>query len=417
MNSHERAVMIAAVGLDFPLDGPDRGELDAHLAACLACRAAVARLREDADRLHGIASVDPAPQLRLAFAAAVRRPTRIGVAVLDDLRPWLRLAVVAALVAALVAGLVAVASVGSHGVLPGPDAVATPSGGPADPARVAGLAGRDERVCAQPTGLRIANGAVYVVCSAALERVALSGEPAARIEAGIAGAAPFGPDVWAVGPNALSRLDSMSLTVRVTSAAAGGDAIALDPDAIWVLRIAAEQLIRVDPMTLAVVATVPVGHNPADVLDAFGHVWVSNRDDATVSEIDPGTSRVVSTVHVGFGPAGLAASNDAVWVANDANGSVSRIDPASGRVATILVAPAIRTNDLPAIAASGSTVWVADRHTEQIAEIDDATTSIRRWIAPPVAIDDADAMVAMAVSGRSVWIVDSGSLLQEVVLP
>ena len=45
-------------------------------------------------------------------------------------------------------------------------------------------------------------------------------------------------------------------------------------------------------------------------------VWVTDKEDGTVSRIDPATMEVTGAFYVGAGPDGVALTNDSVWVAS-----------------------------------------------------------------------------------------------------
>jgi YVTN family beta-propeller protein len=86
--------------------------------------------------------------------------------------------------------------------------------------------------------------------------------------------------------------------------------------------------VRVDPKTFQVVARIPVGDEPKDIVAAHGFVWVVNSKSNTVTRIDPKTNRVAGApVPVGDNPIGLASSKDALWVTNFRDDTVSRIQP------------------------------------------------------------------------------------------
>jgi YVTN family beta-propeller protein len=81
---------------------------------------------------------------------------------------------------------------------------------------------------------------------------------------------------------------------------------------------------RVDPVAQNVGGGGP---SPTAIVVGDGAVWVANRFVAsegvspsgkrgTVSRIDPRTSAVVATIPVGHEPFGIAASDASVWVAN-----------------------------------------------------------------------------------------------------
>ena len=55
-----------------------------------------------------------------------------------------------------------------------------------------------------------------------------------------------------------------------------------------------DQVIRIDPSTDRIVATVKVGREPLAVAVGDGAVWVANTIDRTVMRIDPATNRVVT---------------------------------------------------------------------------------------------------------------------------
>jgi hypothetical protein len=98
-----------------------------------------------------------------------------------------------------------------------------------------------------------------------------------------------------------------------------------------------------------------------------GAVWVVLHHERKVVRIDPTTNAVVATVDLGSGapesgPQDLAAANEFVYVGGDSGfgglGSVERIDPPTN-TATPLLAPALGCD---AKAAAGTHVWqsVAD---------------------------------------------------------
>ena len=97
---------------------------------------------------------------------------------------------------------------------------------------------------------------------------------------------------------------------------------------VWVSNLKDGTVARVDPKSSKVVATIPVGKRPKDIVAAHDFVWVVNSGSNTVSRIDPDTNRVAGApIPVGRNPIGLAASRRSLWVTNFADDTVSRIDP------------------------------------------------------------------------------------------
>src|SRR5579883_2001960 len=60
--------------------------------------------------------------------------------------------------------------------------------------------------------------------------------------------------------------------------------IAVDDTAVWVRNTAQATVVRVDPMTNKVVATIPVGHGVGPIQLGAGFLWVINHEDGTVSK-------------------------------------------------------------------------------------------------------------------------------------
>jgi YVTN family beta-propeller protein len=112
-----------------------------------------------------------------------------------------------------------------------------------------------------------------------------------------------------------------------------------------------------------VVAPIPVGTLPGGVSFGSGSVWVANRGDKTLSQIDPFTMAVVKTIPLGgLTPDAVAAVPGAVWVFDGASGSVLRIDPDVGTVAQKIQATGSfsPSGGGGAIAVGGGAVWAVD---------------------------------------------------------
>jgi YVTN family beta-propeller protein len=75
-----------------------------------------------------------------------------------------------------------------------------------------------------------------------------------------------------------------------------------------------DAVLRINPDTSKVQATIRVGNGPSGIAVGAGRVWVANADDGTVSTIDP-QSNEVGTTHLGFRPAAVAVDQGVVWVA------------------------------------------------------------------------------------------------------
>jgi len=423
MNVHERMASLAAIDLDFPLVTRERRELDEHLVTCDACRRAAADLRADAHSLRAIANVAPADRVRVAFSAAVARPDRVFSFLLADLRPYVRLALIAALVAALTIGLLAAGlMVGGDRLLGLRSSVdsSRPSSAVLPFGVESAVVQRTIPVCPRASALRPDVAAILVVCGGELEQVSLDGSAMAprQLVSGIADVATTADTIWAVGTDALVRLARSTGAETARVAAAGGDAVAADDHGVWVVRTSAASLVRVDPATNRVVAMIAVGRDPTGILLADGRVWVSNRASNTVSEIDPATNAVKATITVGAGPLGLAAAAGAIWVANDADGTISWLDPSTAVATTIPVDPQVHTSVFPAIAAQGDqSVWIVDAHPDLLVGIDAASRRIVRKVTVPGSQPAINGIDDLAILGGSMWVSDEAGTLRELTAP
>jgi DNA-binding beta-propeller fold protein YncE/predicted Ser/Thr protein kinase len=188
-------------------------------------------------------------------------------------------------------------------------------------------------------------------------------------------------------------------------------------------------LVRIDPGTNRLAATIPVGNNPSAVTADANSVWVANHDDGTVWRIDGHTNRVIlrSPVHgvpadLEIPPvsAGLGTSPGSAVVVNgplDFNATV--IDAATGTPVVIGLAgggpgfgfPGSRAGSgSPRVAAGPSGVWVAlpDR---VVGRLDTSAGRLAQplYIAPPPNERADSYFSGIAVSAGAVWVVGDPS--------
>lgn len=213
--------------------------------------------------------------------------------------------------------------------------------------------------------------------------------------------------------NTLSKIDPASNSVVLAiplaiSGNAGPEAIVYGESALWVTVTAydsagtaslAGSLMRVDPATGQVIATIPVGRGPGAIVTSPGAVWVANYEDGTVTKIDPATNAVAGSITLSPGLIGLAYGEGALWVTNELKDTVLRIDPATNAVtATILT---VRGPE--GIAVGGKSVWVANWGTTgqpdgMLSRIDPVTNAVVRTI--PIGTNPG----YVAYGGGYVWV-------------
>ena len=143
----------------------------------------------------------------------------------------------------------------------------------------------------------------------------------------------------------LVRIDPSSNTVtgelRLLSGMSAGNAIDSEPMAvaagsIWVPMYWHDVVLRIDPVTMQVVARVATGRSPGSIVSDGSSVWVALQNGNAVARIDPGTNAVVANVVVGRGdtdsPFQVAFDGTQVLASLPGSGRVARIDPRTSRV-------------------------------------------------------------------------------------
>lgn len=209
--------------------------------------------------------------------------------------------------------------------------------------------------------------------------------------------------------------------------------LAVGDGSVWAALADGKTILRIDPATLRVTATItnplPVEWAPT-VAYADGAVWLadaipgvgSGSATGALVRIDPTTNAVVATIPVGRSPEGLAFTPGAVWSANHRSDqqqtaapphtfSVSKVDVASNTLtANVVVETRADTGDTwenfccgPQGAAAGAgSVWVADTTTNQVSRIDPVTDAVTARISNP----GHQACGSMAADGTSVWLTE-----------
>jgi YVTN family beta-propeller protein len=117
-------------------------------------------------------------------------------------------------------------------------------------------------------------------------------------------------DVWRYNPEAFEEpIDEPRVGRRPTGIAAGEAAGA----PIWVATYADDSVSRIDPQDGTVVP-VPVGEGPTAIAVTPDAVWVVNSGDGTLSRIDAETNKVERTVRIGQAPVGIVLAEGLLWV-------------------------------------------------------------------------------------------------------
>jgi streptogramin lyase len=154
------------------------------------------------------------------------------------------------------------------------------------------------------------------------------------------------------------------------------------------------------PSTVA--AKVTVGGQPCGVVAAFGAVWVTDAERATLVRIDG--DKVTKRYPLDKTPCELTSGFGALWVATQ-SGVLDRVDPDSG---TVVAHVEVGETSYEPVVAYGS-VWVTNRGSNTVSRIDPHTNDATTVKLPFV---NAGGIVA---AGGYLWVGDDSSLATEVV--
>ena len=220
--------------------------------------------------------------------------------------------------------------------------------------------------------------------------------------------------------------------VAQTSLPLSIDSLAVGDGAVWVTLDDKQRIVRIDPATLNVVATItnPLAAEWAPgIAVGAGAVWASNpipspgnsADAGALLRIDPATNTVAATISVGRSPEGIAFAGGAVWTANHRSDtplgapdphlfSVSRVDPGSNREAGRIVVERRTSSDSDpwthyccgpqGMTAGAGSLWVGDTTPHTVYRIDPAGNAVVAAIENP----NGDTCGGMAASDTAVWI-------------
>lgn len=155
-----------------------------------------------------------------------------------------------------------------------------------------------------------------------------------------------------------------------------GTSIAVGEGGVWV-RTTSDEVIRLDPDTAEVVATIDVGGGRyGNVAVGAGAVWVTGFDTKTLYRIDPARNEVVDEIEVGWSPEGLGVTRNAVWVANHNGGSLSRVDPKTDRVISEIAVGPEGSSGPKNIEILNGKPWTVVINNEKVVEIDPDTNAV-----------------------------------------
>jgi DNA-binding beta-propeller fold protein YncE len=141
---------------------------------------------------------------------------------------------------------------------------------------------------------------------------------------GVVGA--FG-SIWATGLDGVIRVDPATNAVLATiPIPAGGGWTAASTDAVWVTT-GESKLARIDPQTNAVTASVQLRGNLGDPAFVGGKVWVPEVQQNDVAIVDPATATLERRLKVGVGPFVVTEIKGEAWIPSYKGYDIWRVRP------------------------------------------------------------------------------------------
>ena len=163
----------------------------------------------------------------------------------------------------------------------------------------------------------------------------------------------------------LRQLEELNLTPRIYPLGKWPEGVAVVGDFIWIAESGSRQIVKLDRQSGAVVAKVPVGRLPVNlVADAKGTVYSAVYTDGKLwSQPASGKGRSLAKfkdyfVGIGVGEGAIFAAN--YTEADQRTTTLSRIDPASGKVKS---SPP-QTGEAGALVMAGGAPWLLYRTGE-----------------------------------------------------
>ena len=248
-----------------------------------------------------------------------------------------------------------------------------------------------------------ARAAVVGLGPAARRRPLMAGVAAIVLLGGIAAIVVFtrgGSNAAAAGiaANSIGFIDGKTNRVREeVEVEKSPTSVAVGENSVWVTNANDATVSQIDPNTSSVRQTVSVGNSPSGIAVGRGSVWVANHADGTVSRINARSSTVVQTIDVGNGSTAVAYGEGSVWVTNADDRTVSRIDPDTG-----VVIKTIRTDALGrGIAVGAGSVWVTDESTRTVVRLDPSTNDVSDTI------NVGNGPAGIAYGAAAIWVANS----------
>lgn len=202
-----------------------------------------------------------------------------------------------------------------------------------------------------------------------------------------------------------SPLSALPIVERIR-VPAGPGWLGIGYGSVWLSKSESKLVLRIDPRTDRVVATIPVGSDPElGIGIGLGSVWIADPKDHSLTQIDPKSNRVTRTLQVNLAddPEGsIGVGEGSIWLLTNEggtdSGTLTRIDAASGKVvANIPIGPKSH-----AVLVAFESVWVSSAGDGTVSRIDPK----RNVVIAHVGVHTSPRF--LAAGAGSIWVLSQG---------
>lgn len=190
---------------------------------------------------------------------------------------------------------------------------------------------------------------------------------------------------------------------------------ASDKEALLVLNKADGTLAIIDPATLRVLARVPTGEAPHELITSadgrFAFVCnygTAERPGNTISVIDIAVRKEVKRVDLGalLRPHGITESAGRIYFTIEGSRAIARYDPVAGRVDWTMGTGQGGTHMVVVAAASGK-IYTANRESDTVSAFEPAKGS-SAWKLTQIAVGKGPEGIGISPDEREVWVAHRG---------
>jgi len=209
-------------------------------------------------------------------------------------------------------------------------------------------------------------------------------------------------DILRIDPNTRQVIATVPVAAEVFGLAGG-------QSGVWATDYQHDSVFRIDPNSNRVVQTFEsVGLGPTHAIVTPSGIWIALSRQQLVVELDPGTGRRMASIDVGKQPLAMAIDGDGrLWVRNEKSSSLSVIDTRAGVLtATVPIDFFLGRDGQDGVATLGRGLWTSGIYLD---EVDAASQEVMQRY--------NHASITLAGVGHTLWTVDLVGTISRIDVP